>query len=105
MYKQKQLKVKEFLSEQKLILTDKMQRGPFICNYGIKLHDPVFHYESNVAKMRSLSSKVISGKRVKPKDVETIKVVSLDKSKAAESKETVPDDPTKPTDVSKLLMA
>ena len=77
MYKQKQLKVKEFLSEQKLILTDKMQRGPFICNYGIKLHDPVFHYESNVAKMRSLSSKVISGKRVKPKDVETIKVVSL----------------------------
>ena len=80
-----------------------MQRGPFICNYGIKLHDPLFQYESSVAKMRSLSSKVISGKRGKPKDAEIIKVVSLDKSKPAESKDTVLDDPTKTTDVSYIL--
>ena len=83
-----------------MILTDKIQRGPFICNYGIKLHDPVFHYESSIAKMRSLSSKVISGKRVKSKDVDIVKVMALDKSKVAESTDTVPDDPTKPTDVS-----
>ena len=78
-----------------------MQRGPFICNYGIKLHDPLFQYESSVAKMRSISSKVISGKRGKPRDVDVIKVVSMDKNKAADSKDT--DDPTKPADVSCIL--
>ena len=79
-----------------MILTDKIQRGPFISNYGIKLHDPLFQYESSVAKMRSLSSKVISGKRITSKDVEIIKVGTADKSKAAETK----DDPSESVDVS-----
>ena len=79
-----------------MILTDKIQRGPFISNYGIKLHDPLFQYESSVAKMRSLSSKVISGKRITTKDVEIVQVGSADKSKAVETK----DDPSEPTNVS-----
>lgn len=78
---------------------NQIQRGPFISNYGIKLHDPLFHYESGIAKMRSLTSKIISGKRVKPKDAE-VKVVSVDKEKTAEDKDTVPDGSTKRVDVS-----
>ena len=50
--------------------------------------------------MRSLSSKVISGKRSKSKDVEVKKVASLDKDKPGESKDTTPDDSTKSIQVS-----
>lgn len=87
---QKQLEVEEFLSNHKLVLADKIKRGPFISNYGIKLHDPVFQYESNIVKMRSLTSKLTSGKRVKIKNAD---------DKRAEGKDT-PDDLTKSIDVS-----
>jgi len=82
------------------MLMDKMKCGPFISNYGIKLHDPVFHYESGIAKMHSHISRALSGKkRVKSKDVE--EKVSLDKAKTTESKDAPPaDDPTKSVDVS-----
>lgn len=79
-------------------MMDKLNRGPFISNFGIKLHDPLFHYDSGIAKMRSLTSKVISGKRAKLiRDI-----VSVDKEKTAERKSASSDDPTKPVDVSHI---
>ena len=85
-------------------MTDEMQRGPFISNYGIKLQDPSFHYDSSIAKTRSLSSKVVSGRRVKSKDGESKKVVSLDKDKPSESKDTTADDAAKPIQVGNFLI-
>ena len=81
-----------------------MQRGPFISNYGIKLHDPSFHYESSIAKMRSLSSKVVSGRRTKSKDGESKKVASLDKDKPPEGKDAIPDDTAKPIQVGNFIV-
>lgn len=81
-----------------------MQRGPFISNFGIKLHDPSFHYESSIAKMRSLSSKVVSGRRVKCKDGETKKVASMDKDKPPEGKVGTPDDTAKPNEVGNFIV-
>ena len=54
--------------------------------------------------MHSLSSKVVSGRKVKSKDGESRKVASLDKDKPSESKDTTPDDVAKPIHMDNFLV-
>ena len=89
--------MEQFLSDHTTMMVEEMQYGPFICAYGIKLHDSDFNYDLGVDQMLEKMSELRRRKAILIK--ETVPKKKIDE-------EETPDEVARvfeTTQVSKLI--